>query len=264
MTHLDPRALAAAEKYERSSNCGDLSPGRFTYEAFLAGVAWARDAAGPPESPAMPERCERGHEKDAGYPCPECAKMPEGEVPGVWWAYLGEELALLWTNPWDGKEEKIATFWWPGHPPEKTEAVEAMFETFAARACVSGAPLTESPAPPASPPPEGGKKESERYGWNDIRESDEGIEWVMREEAESLFEAFIGGQDERCAELESKITEAKQQGRALDMVKRAAKLLAEGKAKFAPHTTNSFVDDWLKDFADLEIESRPTPSKGDA
>lgn len=32
-----------------------------------------------------------------------------------------------WTNPWSGKREKIASLWWPGHPPELTELVERLF-----------------------------------------------------------------------------------------------------------------------------------------
>lgn len=42
------------------------------------------------------------------------------------------------------------------------------------------------------------------------------------------------------------------------MVDRAHRLLVEGKAKFAPHTTNSFVDDWLQDFRALR-ETAETP-----
>lgn len=35
------------------------------------------------------------------------------------------------------------------------------------------------------------------------------------------------------------------------MLVKAEQFLREGKAKFAPNTTNSFVDDWLKDFAEM-------------
>lgn len=52
-------------------------------------------------------------------------------TPRVWREYVGEELALFWTNPYDGKREKIASFWWPIHPAEKTAEVEATFETIA-------------------------------------------------------------------------------------------------------------------------------------
>jgi hypothetical protein len=56
--------------------------------------------------------------------------------PPVTWRYIDDgELALFWTNPWDGKEEKIATFWWPTHPIEETSAVEKMFEDIAEKAC---------------------------------------------------------------------------------------------------------------------------------
>lgn len=40
------------------------------------------------------------------------------------------------------------------------------------------------------------------------------------------------------------------------MLKRANSYLREGKAKFAPHTKNSLVDEWLADYAALKIESK--------
>ena len=40
----------------------------------------------------------------------------------------------------------------------------------------------------------------------------------------------------------------KERDRALAMLKKAAQYLREGKAKFAPNTTNSFVDDWLAEY----------------
>lgn len=52
----------------------------------------------------------------------------------VTWQYIGEELALFWTNPWSGTEEKIATFWWPAHPIEETNYVQLVFEAIAERA----------------------------------------------------------------------------------------------------------------------------------
>lgn len=37
--------------------------------------------------------------------------------------------AFFWKNPWkNGKREKIASLWWPEHPPEATEAVEVLFD----------------------------------------------------------------------------------------------------------------------------------------
>ncbi len=35
--------------------------------------------------------------------------------------------AFFWTNPWNGKREKLATLWWPEHPPEATQEVERLF-----------------------------------------------------------------------------------------------------------------------------------------
>lgn len=58
--------------------------------------------------------------------------------------YVGEELALFWINPWSGVEEKIATFWWPGHPVEETAQVEEWFEGIARRAALgSGPPVSD-------------------------------------------------------------------------------------------------------------------------
>lgn len=37
--------------------------------------------------------------------------------------------SFFWKNPWSNhKREKIASLWWPEHPPEATEAVEALFD----------------------------------------------------------------------------------------------------------------------------------------
>jgi len=45
------------------------------------------------------------------------------------------------------------------------------------------------------------------------------------------------------------------------MLERAAKIIWEGKARLTPHTTNSFVDDWLADYADYRAASeRPRPA----
>jgi hypothetical protein len=35
--------------------------------------------------------------------------------------------AFFWKNPWTGNREKVASLWWPTHPPEETEAVEQLF-----------------------------------------------------------------------------------------------------------------------------------------
>lgn len=152
---------------------------------------------------------------------------------------------------------------------------------------------TESPAPPASPIPEGfpprmwrdpfiGLLSSEKYP--DKHCTTPTLEYLSLVEHSALMAAKEAGfnpnsigeelkEDYEIAFMEMQdklvaaevslaaLAEAKQQGRAWEMVKRAARLLAEGKAKFAPHTTNSFVDDWLQDFVNLENESRPTPSK---
>jgi hypothetical protein len=32
--------------------------------------------------------------------------------------------AFFWTNPWNGKREKLGNLWWPEHPPEATKDVE--------------------------------------------------------------------------------------------------------------------------------------------
>lgn len=47
------------------------------------------------------------------------------------WAYVGDELALFWKSPWSQMTEKIATFWWPAHPPAATEHAEKFFEEIA-------------------------------------------------------------------------------------------------------------------------------------
>ena len=60
----------------------------------------------------------------------------EKATRGVYWEYTGdlkEELALFWTNPWHGNKEKIATFWWPGHPIEATAEAEKRYEEIADR-----------------------------------------------------------------------------------------------------------------------------------
>lgn len=60
--------------------------------------------------------------------------------------------------------------------------------------------------------------------------------------------------EKQCRRLIPRKRAAPSVKRLLEMVTRAGKLLAEGKAKFAPHTTNSFVDDWLSDFKALALE----------
>lgn len=58
----------------------------------------------------------------------EAAELPSG---AVWWEYIGEELAVFWISPYGHGKEKIATFWWPAHPPDATAQVEAAFEAIA-------------------------------------------------------------------------------------------------------------------------------------
>jgi len=36
--------------------------------------------------------------------------------------------AFFWENPWSGKKEKIASLWWPTHPPELTMWIDNLFE----------------------------------------------------------------------------------------------------------------------------------------
>lgn len=55
------------------------------------------------------------------------------------WEYIGEELSIFWESPYGHGKEKIASFWWPCHPPEKTEEVEQAFEAIAAWACLYSA-----------------------------------------------------------------------------------------------------------------------------
>jgi hypothetical protein len=74
----------------------------------------------PPESQVGkkgdPVFCRNGHQKDAGYPCPECAKMPESQTgkswpPRVWHDIkrIGKESAeFLQVNP--GSWASIASF----------------------------------------------------------------------------------------------------------------------------------------------------------
>lgn len=39
-----------------------------------------------------------------------------------------ENPAFYWINPWTGKRELVAIFFWPEHPFEKTELVEGLWE----------------------------------------------------------------------------------------------------------------------------------------
>lgn len=64
----------------------------------------------------------------------ECPKLA---APSVSWEYVGEELALFWVSPYGHGKEKIATFWWPIHPPENTGEVERSFEVIASRVAAS-------------------------------------------------------------------------------------------------------------------------------
>jgi hypothetical protein len=65
--------------------------------------------------------------------------------PLVSWEYIGEELAVFWQSPYGHGKEKIASFWWPYHPVEKTAEVEALFEAIATRMTVDAAPTTSLP-----------------------------------------------------------------------------------------------------------------------
>jgi len=68
------------------------------------------------------------------------AQPDETAAPlAVSWEYVGEELAIFWENPYGHGKEKIASFWWPKHPPEKTNEVEDYFEQIANRATVLSA-----------------------------------------------------------------------------------------------------------------------------
>ncbi len=35
---------------------------------------------------------------------------------------------ISWINPWSGKRETVAMFFWPEHPPEMTEEIEQLWE----------------------------------------------------------------------------------------------------------------------------------------
>jgi len=64
-----------------------------------------------------------------------CATQPSKPTttPKTSWEYIGEELAIFWESPYGHGKEKIASFWWPAHPPEATAEVEALFEAIAER-----------------------------------------------------------------------------------------------------------------------------------
>jgi hypothetical protein len=66
-------------------------------------------------------------------------EVTEGALKGeLSWEYIGEELAVFWNSPYGYGKEKIASFWWPVHPPELTGDVEKRFENIAATLCVFG------------------------------------------------------------------------------------------------------------------------------
>lgn len=52
------------------------------------------------------------------------------------WEYVGEELAIFWESPFGHGKEKIASFWWPAHPPENTKEIEEAFEGWASMLCL--------------------------------------------------------------------------------------------------------------------------------
>lgn len=57
---------------------------------------------------------------------------------------------IFWTNPWNGKREKVASLWWPTHPPEVTAEVEALWDhlgqLFAESAALCSRPAREDHA----------------------------------------------------------------------------------------------------------------------
>lgn len=94
----DPRALCAAEEAADSVTAGDIANyvtrRRLYNKLFLAGVAWARHAAGPPESPAPKvgqSICEHGNPEP--LTCKKCQEPasppPEGFPPRVWVSIAG-------------------------------------------------------------------------------------------------------------------------------------------------------------------------------
>ncbi len=36
--------------------------------------------------------------------------------------------SFWWLNPWTGKDEKIASLWWPVHPQNETDMVDELFK----------------------------------------------------------------------------------------------------------------------------------------
>jgi hypothetical protein len=85
--------------------------------------------------------CNCGDRFIASLACPVHEPAPETPavtlldkvIPMLSWEYVGEELAVFWNSPYGAGKEKIASFWWPSHPPEKTSEVESIFEAIATR-----------------------------------------------------------------------------------------------------------------------------------
>lgn len=62
----------------------------------------------------------------------EAREVCEKATPVSAQIYEGEDaIHLSWHNPYENKEERIASFWWPTHPVDKTGEVEKTFEATA-------------------------------------------------------------------------------------------------------------------------------------
>lgn len=78
-----------------------------------------------------------------------------------------------------------------------------------------------------STPPSQGAEEAAEYGWNNVSIfHTNGREYVLREEAESNFNAFLEGQDEACAEKVAR--ERARAQKLLDALKEAERRLLQG------------------------------------
>ena len=54
--------------------------------------------------------------------------------------------SFWWTNPYNGRREKIASLFWPAHPVEATEAIENLFENLKLTYGPPNSTLTEETA----------------------------------------------------------------------------------------------------------------------
>lgn len=59
---------------------------------------------------------------------------PIDAIPLLWFDETGYNAgsAIMWINPWSGKPEAVCSFWWPSHPPDETEAIEALWDRLGA------------------------------------------------------------------------------------------------------------------------------------